>query len=79
MVVLRHSSNFWIRDAASEGLRPVDKYLEALPDIRLIQDYLVERAEQTGVAVIDNADLEHAVGSLIELTLARAERTKETV
>jgi 2-phosphoglycerate kinase len=74
-----HSANFWVRDAASEGLRPVEKYLDSLSDIRLIQDYLIERAEQTGVAVIGNSDLEHAVGSVIELTLARAERMREPV
>ena len=74
-----HASNFWIRDAASEGLRPVDKYLEALRDIRVVQDYIIDRAAQTGVPVIDNVDLEHAVGAVIELTLASAERLRQTV
>jgi 2-phosphoglycerate kinase len=74
-----HASNFWIRDAASEGLRPVDKYLEALPDIRLVQEFIIDRAAQTGVPVIDNVDLEHAVGAVIELTLASAERLRQTV
>jgi 2-phosphoglycerate kinase len=73
-----HASNFWIRDAASEGLRPVDKYLEALPDIRVIQNYIVDRAVETGVPVIDNADIEHAIAAVIELTLARAERLRQT-
>src|SRR6266498_2122453 len=29
-----HASHFWIRDATSEGLRPVQRYLDRLPDIR---------------------------------------------
>src|ERR671930_1917011 len=29
-----HASNFWVRDATSEGVRPVEKYLEAMMDIR---------------------------------------------
>ncbi len=39
-----HRSNFWVRDSATEGLRPLEKYLDGLPEIRLIQDSLVERA-----------------------------------
>jgi 2-phosphoglycerate kinase len=74
-----HASNFWVRDATSEGVRPVEKYLEAMPDIRAIQDYIVERALQTGVPVIDNVDVEHAIGAVIELTLASAERVQQTV
>jgi len=57
----------------------VEKYLQALPDIRRVQDYIVDRAVQTGVPVIDNADLEQATGALIELTLASAERLRQTV
>ena len=39
-----HRSHFWVRDHATEGLRPLEKYLDSLPQIREIQDYLVERA-----------------------------------
>ena len=39
-----HRTHFWIRDAASDGVRPLDKYLAGFADIRLIQDYIVERA-----------------------------------
>jgi 2-phosphoglycerate kinase len=74
-----HASNFWIRDAASEGLRPVDKYVDAMPDIRLVQAYIVERAQQAGVPVIDNVDIEQAIGAVIELTLGRAERIQQKV
>jgi 2-phosphoglycerate kinase len=74
-----HASNFWIRDATSEGVRPVDKYVDALPNIRLIQAYIVERAQQAGVPVIDTVDIEQAVGAVIELTLARAEQIQERV
>ena len=74
-----HASNFWIRDATSDGLRPVDKYLEALPDIRIVQGYIVERAQQWGVPVIDNADIDQAIAAVIELTLASAERIQQKV
>ena len=72
-----HARHFWIRDTVSEGLRPMDKYLGALPEIRRIQDYLVERAERTGVPVIENTRMEHAVNEIIHLVLAEVERAQD--
>lgn len=69
-----HASHFWIRDAASEGVRPVQRYLDALGDIRLIQDLIVERARRAGVPVIENANIGRAIGSVMELVLASAEQ-----
>jgi 2-phosphoglycerate kinase len=34
-----HAAHFWVRDASSGGLRPVEKYLDSLVDIRLIQSF----------------------------------------
>jgi 2-phosphoglycerate kinase len=67
-----HSSHFWIRDATSQGLRPVAKYLEALSEIRRLQDYIVERAHETAIPVIVDASVEEATGAVIELVLAAA-------
>jgi len=72
-----HARHFWIRESASEGLRPMDKYLGALPEIRRIQDYLVERAEQTGVPVIESTRMERAVNEIIHLVLAEVERAQD--
>ncbi len=69
-----HARHFYVRDADSEGLRPMEKYLDALPTIRRIQDDLVARAEEAGVAVIENADREAAVDAVIRLTLDAFER-----
>jgi 2-phosphoglycerate kinase len=74
-----HASNFWIRDATSVGLRPVEKYLDALQDIRIVESYITERARQTGVPVIDNVEIEQTIGAVIELTLASAERMQQAV
>jgi 2-phosphoglycerate kinase len=71
-----HERHFWTRDAASEGLRPMDKYLGALPDIRRIQDYLVERAEKVGVPVIENTRMEEAVDKVVRLVLTEVERAQ---
>ena len=68
-----HASHFWTRDAASEGLRPFEKYLAALPEIRRIQNYLVARATKAGVPVIGNPSVDSAVDGVIELVLADVE------
>jgi 2-phosphoglycerate kinase len=71
-----HATHFWARDSISEGVRPFAKYLDALDDIRLIQDYIVERAHRAGVPVIENGNMEAAVGGVMELVLSSAEREK---
>jgi 2-phosphoglycerate kinase len=71
-----HARHFWIRDTASEGVRPLAKYLERFADIRRIQTFLVERAREVGVPVIHNADADQAVGAVLELVETAAERIK---
>ena len=51
----------------------------AIDDIRVVQNYIVERAERHGVPVVENRDVESAVGSVIELALASAERVQQRV
>jgi 2-phosphoglycerate kinase len=72
-----HAGHFWIRDVASEGVRPLDKYLERLGDIRYLQDYIVERAEKEGVPVIANRDREGATSEVMELVLSAADRLQK--
>ncbi len=72
-----HAGHFWIRDIASEGVRPLDKYLERLGDIRYLQDYIVERAQVEGVQVVENAEREKAIAAVMELVLAAADRVEK--
>ena len=69
-----HRSHFWVRDHATDGLRPLEKYLEGMPEIRLIQDALVERAQRFDVPVIENTSVDETVGAVLDLVLSRAER-----
>ena len=69
-----HRSHFWVRDHATEGLRPLEKYLDSLPQIREIQDYIVERAKRHDVPVIYNDSLERAIGDVLDLVLRRADQ-----
>jgi 2-phosphoglycerate kinase len=65
-----HASHFWIRDTDSEGVRPYEKYLDSFDDIRLIQTYILGRAQKHGVPVIANGSIEDAIGEVMELVLA---------
>jgi 2-phosphoglycerate kinase len=69
-----HAAHFWVRDASSEGLRPVQKYLDALPDIRLVQEFVVEQARRAGIPVVENSRIELSIATVMELVLSRAER-----
>jgi 2-phosphoglycerate kinase len=69
-----HRSHFWVRDYATEGLRPLERYIEAMPEIRLIQNALIERAKRCDVPVIMNATLDQAMGEVLDLVLSTAER-----
>jgi 2-phosphoglycerate kinase len=69
-----HRSHFWVREYATEGLRPLEKYLDSLPQIRQIQDYLVERARRHDVPVILNDSLDSAIGDVLDLVLRRADQ-----
>jgi 2-phosphoglycerate kinase len=67
-----HAQHFWIRDAASEGVRPHDKYLEHLNDIRHIQDFIIEEAQKNDVPVVQTGNMEHAIGAVMDLVLKGA-------
>ena len=69
-----HRSHFWVRDHATEGLRALEKYLDALPQIREIQQYLIERARRYDVPVIVNDSLDGAIGDVLDLVLRRADQ-----
>ena len=74
-----HRSHFWVRDDATEGLRALEKYVDSLPQIREIQDYLIERARRYDVPVIVNDSLDSAIGQVLDLVLRRADQLAPAV
>lgn len=64
-----HRVHFHVRDSATGGLRPMEKYLDRLPDIRRIQTLLVSRAFREGVPVVENANVERAIDEVVSLVL----------
>lgn len=73
-----HAGHFFIRDAASDGVRAVDKYMDRLPEIRRIQSFIVERAHRVGVPVVENANIERAISTVMDLVFSSAERMRAT-
>ncbi|TML66969.1 MAG: hypothetical protein E6G13_12455 [Actinobacteria bacterium] len=72
----QHSSHFLVRDAGSNGVRPHDKYVDRLADIRRIQASIVARADRHDVPVVESANLDLAIGRVIDLVLAAAEEVQ---
>ncbi len=68
-----HAAHFWIRDATSVGLRPVQRYLDALDDIRLIQSAIVSRAHRHEVPVIENRNIEQTITTVMDILLSSVE------
>jgi len=69
-----HRMHFHIRDVTTGGIRAMDKYLDHLDAIRVVQAHLVERAIREGVPVVENANVERAIDEVVEHVLRAAER-----
>jgi len=65
-----HRSHFAMRGAE----RPAERYLARFEQIRKLQDYLAARAAEERVAVIENLQVDQALGRLQDLVLDTAAR-----
>ena len=54
----------------------MDKYLERLGEIRRVQTYVVGRARREGVPVVENANVERTIDTVIELVMQASERAR---
>jgi 2-phosphoglycerate kinase len=62
-----HRAHFHMRGMQTP--RAPGRYLDALDRIRVLQDYLIERAEDAGIPIIDEEGIEPALGRVIEVVL----------
>lgn len=74
-----HRVHFHVRDVTTGGIRAMDKYLGRIEDIRRIQAYIVGRARREGVPVVENANVERTIDTVIEIVMQSAERARQTV
>jgi 2-phosphoglycerate kinase len=71
-----HTNRFSVRDEGSEGRRALNRYLEGFESIRAIQSFIVERAHEHGVDVIESSDSHRSIVEVMELVLAGAEKVE---
>ena len=69
-----HRSHFSMRG----GHRPAERYLSRFEQIRKLQDHLVGRAKEEGVAVIDNTSVDRALKHLMDLVLDSVARVSSS-
>jgi 2-phosphoglycerate kinase len=69
----RHRGNFTVREWETGGIRPLRRYVEHFAQIRRIQKYIVGRAQDLGVPVIDNATLDENLHDVLGTILRRVE------
>jgi 2-phosphoglycerate kinase len=69
-----HRAHFLVRDVTTGGVRSMQHYFDRLDDIRRVQRYVVGRARQEGVPVIENTNVERTIGEVMELVMQLAER-----
>lgn len=64
-----HRTHFSAREAQTDARRSSKTYLEHFTEIRTLQDFILERAEEEGVPVIEAADVDTAVDQAVEHVL----------
>jgi 2-phosphoglycerate kinase len=69
-----HRAHFSMRG----GDRPADRYLGRFEQIRKLQEYLVDRAEERDVAVIEIVNIDQAVGRVMDLVLDAVSRVSSS-
>ena len=65
----KHRSYFGVRELQTGRRRNSEAYLAHFDEIRILQNFMVERAEEEGVPVIETSDFDQAVEQAIELIL----------
>ncbi len=61
-----HRSHFMVREQETSGRRAIARYLQGFDEIRKIQDFILERARAEGTFVVDNVNIDHTVGTVVD-------------
>jgi 2-phosphoglycerate kinase len=68
-----HRSHFAVREWETGSIRPLRRYTEHFADIRRIQKFIIGRAAEFGVPVVDNKGLDESVNLVLGTVLERVE------
>lgn len=75
----RHRAHFTVREWETGGIRPLRRYVEHFAEIRRIQKYILARAEQCGVPVVENTSLDECLNEVLGTVLQRVEEYAATL
>jgi 2-phosphoglycerate kinase len=67
-----HRSHFYIRELETQGTRPFERYVAHFDNIRKIQAYIREMAEQTSVRAVDSVNLDSTVSDTVDYIINQA-------
>ncbi len=71
-----HKSHFLVREQQTSGKRVLARYLQGFADIRKIQEFILERAATEGTLVVDNVNIDDAVGTVVDALYGVIEQTE---
>lgn len=61
-----HRNRFYARALETKFHRPIEGYLENFDSIRQIQEYVIKKAKENNVEVIENTDIEKTITELMD-------------
>jgi 2-phosphoglycerate kinase len=67
-----HLSHFYIREAQTDGSRPLDRYRAGFEDIRLLGGYIEGLARENGIPVVYSHQLDQTVADVLEYVVSAA-------
>lgn len=68
----QHAQHFYTREEGSR--RDPERYIEELGNIREIQDYILDMAEEYGVRIVENTDYERTLKIILDDLMNKLER-----
>ena len=69
-----HKEHFHKRTFETQGSRPMQRYIDHLDKIRIIQEYIEELAGKNNATVIDNYDLDNSIQEVLALLFRRVKK-----
>jgi 2-phosphoglycerate kinase len=75
LIVVKEREQHQAHFSQRGGHRPAERYVRRLPEIRKLQEFLVDRARAHGVDILDNVSLDQTLGQVMDLVLEAVGRS----
>lgn len=71
-----HRSHFLVRDRETNGIRPLQRYVENIKEIRKVQELILAKAEAQGTLIVENVAIDDTVGRVVDALYHLIEKTE---